>query len=190
MGQDHSHKKDPLVVRLLGLAFLIALPVLLTINFEAFKEVAARKFDLSVVDLIMIPTGTLFFFIFWKIFDKQVCSKYLALFEERELATGGAIESARAIKEEALNLHARYDEELNQARLMAVKDKLSKLDSSRSGASERLSQAENQAADLIAKTRMELQNTVGSIRSDLVKDVDLLAAEIAARIKQEPQIPE
>ena len=64
MGHDHSHKKDPLVVRLLGLAFLISLPLLIAFNFEAFKELAARKFDLSIVDLVMIPVGTLFFFFF------------------------------------------------------------------------------------------------------------------------------
>lgn len=95
-------------------------------------------FDLVYLDAQMIVVFGFLFFAFWQGMKKIIFKDFLALFEERESATTGALDRSKNLNEEAVRLLSEYRAEIDsfRAKLVARKD-------------EQIAGAKKNAADLI-----------------------------------------
>jgi len=138
-------------------------------------------------DALMIPVGTVLFFLLWKTLERKLFRPFLALIEAREAATSGAVETAQAKRVEAQEKSASYDRQLTEARISAMRGKLSALSAAKTEAAKIVEQAEGQAQQVLSEGRAAVTRDVQSLRAETLGSVDSLSQMIVERITQAGQ---
>jgi F-type H+-transporting ATPase subunit b len=103
-------------------------------------------FDITPVDLQMIPVGLLFVVALYFALRSALFKPLLRHVEERESVTAGALHTAGQMRQKAQALRARYDEGMLQARIAANKERAEIVAKAKASANVVLSEAESQAA--------------------------------------------
>src|SRR3970040_1891834 len=110
--------------------------------------------DLSVVYQIV------FFLVLWFVLSKVLFRPYLKLLEEREGKTAGHIPDTADLEREGARLKAQYEERIAQAQAAGGAAKESILQEARQGREPGLSQARQEATDILALARRDVASQV------------------------------
>ena len=189
MGKPHNNvrAKDPLIVKLLGYLFLIAIFVFPAIYYPSFETIMVETFDLQRIEIQLIPVGAILFFLFWKLMDKKVFSPFLALVEAREKATAGSLVDADKIYKQATDVAEKTEAEILQARKDAVKIKNEKILEAKIKVDNSIKDFEQEMLTRLLESRNHLELEVDKINQDLNSSQETLANEIVEKIKVGPQ---
>ena len=114
-------------------------------------------FDLTPVDLQMIPVGFVFIVALYFALRTALFKPLLRHVEEREGVTAGAIHTAGQMRQKAQALRGRYDEGMLQARIAANKERNEVVAKAKASANSVLSEAESQAAKELQAGRQGIE---------------------------------
>ena len=146
-------------------------------------DVFLKTFDISPNEfnylLIAIPT----FCVFWFLMDKMVFRPFLKLVETREERTSGAETTAADTLKEAEQVAAVYEQEVLDARIAAMKEKLAEINKTKEEASKTLAEASSKAKSELESARKEIASKQEQLQEALTANVDALAREIVDKIK-------
>jgi len=104
------------------------------------------------------------------------------IFKEREAATKGALEEAKALTIKKENSVTAMNAELSEARTKAKTSQNTLRDEGLSVQKETMSKAETEAVQMIEKARKELQAEAEKARAALKADVETFSEEIIRKL--------
>jgi F-type H+-transporting ATPase subunit b len=104
------------------------------------------------------------------------------IFKEREAATKGALEEAKALTAKKDNAVTAMNAELMEARAKAKSSQNAIRDEGLASQKETLSKSESEAGQLIEKARKELQAEAEKARASLKADIETFSEEIVRKL--------
>jgi F-type H+-transporting ATPase subunit b len=135
-------------------------------------EFHARDFFILVANFLILLAA-----LNWLLF------KPLAkIFKEREAATKGALEEAKALTAKKDNAITAMNAELMEARAKAKSSQNAIRDEGLASQKETLSKSESEAGQLIEKARKELQAEAEKARAALKADIETFSEEIVRKL--------
>lgn len=155
------------------------------ISLDSFAAFAEKNFDLGYFDLVMIPVGSLLFFIFWKLMEAAVFKDFLNLYNSRELATVGSNEETARLQSETANLRVEYNDKLASEKKSALNKKADLIEHSKKEAANEIKEATtviNQQAE--AKINKSIDE-INQEKEELFAKVSELAEEVSQKITKE-----
>lgn len=114
----------------------------------------------------------IFFLILWAILSKVLFRPYLALLDERERKTAGALREAADLEREGERLRAEYEEKIAQAQAAGYAARETIVKEAREQREKLLAQAREEAASVLERVREEVQ-------TQMEKERQLARAEVA-----------
>ena len=112
------------------------------------------------------------FLILWAILSKVLFHPYLALLDERERKTAGALREASDLEREGERLRVEYEEKIAQAQAAGYAAREAIVNEANRQREKLLAQAREEAARVLQKVREE-------VRIQMDKERQLAAAEVA-----------
>jgi F-type H+-transporting ATPase subunit b len=132
--------------------------------------------DSSIIWQIVI------FLLLWFILAKVLFKPYMAVLEEREQKTAGALDESSSLEHEAELLRVRYEEGLASARTAgnAVKDKI--IQEGRQKREALLNEARDEAARILEQVRLQIQSELSRERELALREADTVAQEMVSKV--------
>jgi F0F1-type ATP synthase membrane subunit b/b' len=186
MGHSEHHKEHPAQAYLFVIICVGLLLVSIYVFGHAIKETAESVFDLSHVDLYIIPISGLAFFLFWRAIDKFLFAPTISLIEEREMLTAGAEVSAANAKEQTVALEAEYEEKLTAARIEGMQLKSKVLSAARSEAQKLIDDATLTASVDLETARTKISVDADDLRGQLMRESDDLVSAVVEKVTTTP----
>lgn len=137
----------------------------------------------SLIDLdgtFFIQLG-LFFFAFFML-RALVFKPMVALIEARDGATDGAIEEAKAMRKEAADAEATFQEELRKVRLKAGEERDKLRADGRKLEEELLTKVRSETEAQMAEASKKLDQEAAKVRAAMEAETAVLAREIAGKL--------
>ena len=157
---------------------------------EQLYALAKQHFDLLPQDLWMIPLGGLLFFVFWKLLTVILFKPCLRLVELREARTEAAFDTAEEVTLKATQAETDYEQKLLDARIEAMRQKLSDLSKAKSKAQEIVTEAQTTAQSKLEAARAEAERQAEALRADTLAQADSLADEVVQKLFNPPAEPQ
>jgi F0F1-type ATP synthase membrane subunit b/b' len=146
------------------------------------EEILAT-FDLVPIDAVMILVGAALFIVFWRTFGTLVVQPLANVVAERERMTIGADDRATVIRQEAHELHERFESLVTDARVSALKKKFDALAAAKAEGNRRISLAQKTADHTIESAKKAAQARLHELRSQVAREADGLAAAFAEKAR-------
>jgi len=124
----------------------------------------------------------IFFLILWAILTKVLFRPYLALLDERERKTAGALREAADLEREGERLRVEYEEKIAQAQAAGNTTKETILMEAREQREKLLAQAREEAASALEKVREEVRSQMEKERRLAVAEVANIARDMVSKI--------
>jgi len=149
----------------------------------AGPEMAVNKASVSVLDIdpTMLIQMVLFFIAFL-VLKKILFKPVLAVLEERRQRTSKMREEAEDLRAEASDTLADYERRLEEVRAEANAEKQKMKAAAWDAEQKMLANVSSQAADMVEKSRQEIEKDTEKLKSELTKEIDTYAYSIASRI--------
>ncbi len=142
-----------------------------------------KTFDLTPLDAQMILVWAVAFVILWQILARVLFGPYLKLVETRDAQTTGAEDNAKSLTAKADELMLKYEDRITQARIAGMKEKNETLSKARTEAQAITEQADAKAQEKIQKSREELNARLATLKSELERDCESMAASITEKLR-------
>lgn len=152
-------------------------------NMQSSLEKILTLFNLSLADFWMIFVCTFGFFLFWKAAERVLFGPLLQLFETRERLTTGAASTSTEKAREAERLESQFEQELMNARVLAVQKKMEALRGASRVAESIVSDAEQLETETLERERVSIEETRAKLLASLSGEVEALAQSIVNSIR-------
>ncbi len=142
-----------------------------------------KMFDLTLIDAIMIPIGSLMFLVFWRTFGMGVVKPFADLVAEREQATLGAEDRSSAVRAEASDLRENFEKQVTNARIEHLKLKFEAVAKSKAAAAQLVAQAESTAEKTLEQAHVQAETKLKELRTQAMRESDGLAQAFADKAR-------
>lgn len=147
-------------------------------DMESFLQ----SFDLTEADVVMIPIGTVLFFLFFRLLSTRLFIPLVTLLEERERRTTGAEDLSRELREKAQDVRNRIEVRASIAESQHQAERKLIVERARSEASKIIEAAESAASEIVHQSRGEIERECQQMRDYSLGRVEDIAREGARRI--------
>jgi F-type H+-transporting ATPase subunit b len=130
---------------------------------------------------ILIMTVT--FFVYWRLFNALVFSKFVTLFEAREKVTVGAHDASDQLVATANELEKEVQISLDNQRAKLSAERTLKLEEAKNAANTTIKSAEEFSSKLIHETREKLEFDYKESKRNMSFDSEKLAKDLSDKIK-------
>jgi F-type H+-transporting ATPase subunit b len=124
----------------------------------------------------------IFFLILWAILSKVLFRPYLALLDERERKTAGALREAADLEREGERLRAEYEEKIAQAQAAGYAAREVIVKEAREQREKLLAQARQESASVLEKVRQEVRTQMEKERQLAVAEAANIARDMVSKI--------
>lgn len=143
-----------------------------------------KTLSLTEADAVMIPVGTLLFFLFYRMLSTVFFKPLVALVEEREKRTTGADDEGKTLRERTQDILNRIDVRTSLADGEHQAERRLLVEKARAEAAALIEAAEQRVAELLKDRRATAIKECSLIRSRTFVAIDEVADEIAQRALQ------
>lgn len=141
-------------------------------------------FDLVPIDAVMILVGAALFVVFWRTFGTRVVQPLANVVAERERMTVGADDHALSIKQEAQALREKFESQITEARVAALKKKFDAIATAKSEANSKVSLAQEAADRTLESAKKSAQARLHELRSQVAREADGLASAFTEKARK------
>ncbi len=147
-------------------------------SLEPLLASSAVNIDLDITAIIHFVLFAAFVLLMKDLFFEPL----MKVFDERERRTAGAIERAREMDEEAIELKQEYEEKIEGIRREAAGDRERIRSKAKRLEMEMMAATRDATGKTLEEGMAGIQQEVVKIRKDLTAEQGTLAAEIASRV--------
>lgn len=170
MSHNVNSKKSGLADSVVGVILLAlaayAVYIVYT-NTEQFLKFAEETFQLTPLELMLIPCGSALFIVFWLEMKEILFDPFMSLLEEREAVTIGVTEKSEKLQSEALALEKKFQNSITTTKIEAVKEKMQELTRVEEQALELVNQAQVSAEQNLVTARNQIKNDAATLKQQL-----------------------
>ncbi len=145
-------------------------------------ESILKTFDLTQLDVLMIPIGVILFVAFWKILTKSFLIPYMGLIEAREKATTGVDAAAKEQIEKSERIKIEYEQKIFDVRVEAMSNRNQVVSAAKAEAQKIVEKSEAQAQEHLRSVRWEIAKKLQNIKENLNQEADKIVSEIVAKV--------
>lgn len=141
-----------------------------------------QTFSLTEADAVMIPVGTVLFFLFYRALSAVFFGPLVGLIEEREKRTSGAEHDSDTLREKTQDILNRIDVRTSLADAEHQAERRVIVEKARAEATAIIEAAEQEVADLLKEKRVNADAECTSVRSRTFVELNDVAEAIAQRV--------
>ena len=141
-----------------------------------------QSLDLNETDTLMIPIGTILFFVLFRLLSSRLFQPLIGLIEEREKRTTGSEQLSNELQERAQDIRNRIEVRTSLAEAQHQAERQLIIERSRAEASEIIAAAEAATSEIVRQSRTEIDRECNQIREHSLGRLEEMASSVARRI--------
>jgi F0F1-type ATP synthase membrane subunit b/b' len=141
-----------------------------------------QSLDLNETDALMIPIGTVLFFILFRLLSTRLFQPLIVLIEERERRTIGSEQLSIELQEKAQDIRNRIEVRTSLAEAQHQAERQLIVERGRTEAAEIVAAAEAAASEILRRSRTEIEHECNQIRDHSMGRLEEVADSVARRI--------
>jgi F-type H+-transporting ATPase subunit b len=141
-----------------------------------------QSLDLNETDALMIPIGTILFFVFFRLLSTRLFQPLIGILEERERRTIGSEQLSHELQEKAQDIRNRIEVRTSLAEVQHQAERQLIVERGRVEAAEIVAAAEAAASEIVRQSRTEIEHECSQIRDHSMGRLEEVADSVARRI--------
>jgi|GEM_PF-4919388 len=141
-----------------------------------------QSLDLNETDALMIPLGTILFFVFFRLLSTRLFQPLIGILEERERRTIGSEQLSHELQEKAQDIRNRIEVRTSLAEVQHQAERQLIVERGRAEAAEIVAAAEAAASEIVRQSRTEIEHECSQIRDHSMGRLEEVADSVARRI--------
>jgi len=141
-----------------------------------------QSLDLNETDALMIPIGTILFFVFFRLLSTRLFQPLIGILEERERRTIGSEQLSDELQEKAQDIRNRIEVRTSLAEVQHQAERQLIVERGRVEAAEIVAAAEAAASEIVRQSRTEIEHECSQIRDHSMGRLEEVADSVARRI--------
>jgi F-type H+-transporting ATPase subunit b len=141
-----------------------------------------QSLDLNETDALMIPIGTILFFVFFRLLSTRLFQPLIGILEERERRTIGSEQLSHELQEKAQDIRNRIEVRTSLAEVQHQAERQLIVERGRTEAAEIVAAAEAAASEIVRQSRTEIEHECSQIRDHSMGRLEEVADSVARRI--------
>jgi len=141
-----------------------------------------QSLDLNETDALMIPIGTILFFVFFRLLSTRLFQPLIGILEERERRTIGSEQLSDELQEKAQDIRNRIEVRTSLAEAQHQAERQLIAERGRAEAAEIVAAAEAAASEIVRQSRTEIEHECSQIRDHSMGRLEEVADSVARRI--------
>jgi len=141
-----------------------------------------QSLDLNETDALMIPIGTILFFVLFRLLSTRLFQPLIGILEERERRTIGSEQLSDELQEKAQDIRNRIEVRTSLAEVQHQAERQLIVERGRVEAAEIVAAAEAAASEIVRQSRTEIEHECSQIRDHSMGRLEEVADSVARRI--------
>lgn len=141
-----------------------------------------QSLDLNETDALMIPIGTILFFVFFRLLSTRLFQPLIGILEERERRTIGSEQLSHELQEKAQDIRNRIEVRTSLAEVQHQAERQLIVERGRAEAANIVAAAEAAASEIVRQSRTEIDIECSQIRDHSMGRLEEVADSVARRI--------
>jgi len=144
-----------------------------------------KTLTLTRTDAVAMIISAFLFYTLYKFLSAKVFIPYIALYEQREAASTGALDDAQDINRKAAKVNKEFEEKINDEKIKISKARSETISSLKSEIEKNIKSKESQVSIVVTQEREKIAAESTELNKKVTELSESLSADIVGKLQKE-----